>query len=149
MLNDPINLIDPYGLLVTYWGVGASAGLGPPKEGDSVNMLVTSGVVYEGSNRSGGSEKGVAGTIGAGRIGGAAAGAGLIAGFHIGDVEDLSGRATAAGVTIGPFSIELTFNMDMSWTGVNFGFMKSFGLGAYGIETITGRFPYASSDPCD
>jgi len=148
-----VNLVDPYGLLVTYWGIGGSAGLGPPTEGDKANFFTASGVVYEGTSRQGGTEKGVSGQFGVGRIGGLSIGAGLVAGFNLGDVEDLSGRGGTAGVTIGFISLELTFGENLKWTGFNIGFFKSIGAGIYGLETFTGRFPTSSrnrrDEPCE
>jgi len=51
--------VDPWGLLVTYHGVGATAGLGIGTEGDSVNFMSASGYTYKGSRRDGGSEQGI------------------------------------------------------------------------------------------
>jgi hypothetical protein len=62
--------------------------------------------------------------------------------------EDAEDAAQKHKVPV-PYFFLIFFGMDMSWTGMNFGFMKSFGLGAYGQETITGRLPYASSGGCD
>jgi len=101
--------------------------------------------MYQGSTRKGGTEKGFAGSLGGGRISGATAGAGLIVGYHRGDVEDLSARSTASGITIGFVSVEVTFDMANSWTGFNIGLFKSFGLGVYGVESITHRLPINSS----
>jgi RHS repeat-associated protein len=143
--NNPICLTDPDGLRVFYWGFGASAGAGR-KEGDTVNYLSTSGIIYQGSRRAGGTEKGVAGSLGGGRIIGATAGAGLIFGYNRGDVEDLSGRSTAAGITVFFISLELTFDENNSWTGFNFGLLKSMGFGFYGVETITYRLPTHAYD---
>ena len=142
VLNDPINMIDPWGLLVTYHGVGTSAGAGLGTEGDSVNYMSASGYVYKGSSRYGGSEQGVAGTIGGGRMALGAAGMGYEGGFFFGDVEDFSGKATSVGFIFLIFNIEATFDpCDNSWTGMNFGIFKSLGLGVYAEETTTGRIP--------
>jgi uncharacterized protein RhaS with RHS repeats len=145
VLNNPINWVDPWGLLVTYHGVGGSAGAGFGTEGDSVNYVSASGYVYKGSKRDGGSEQGVAGTIGGGRMAGIGAGIGYEAGFHFGDVEDFSGKGTAVGFSFLIFNIEATFDpCDNSWTGMNFGILKSIGLGLYAEETLTGRIPTRS-----
>jgi RHS repeat-associated protein len=143
--NSPNNSVDPDGLKVFYWGIGGNVGFGR-KKGETVNYFSTSGIVYQGSTREGGTEKGVAGSLGGGRIAGAVAGTGLIAGYHQGDVEDLSSRTTAAGITFGFISIELTFDKKNSWTGFNIGLFKSLGLGIYGVESHTNRFPTHVSD---
>ena len=102
--------------------------------------------MYQGSTRSGGTEKGVAGILGGGRIIGATLGGGLVAGFQKGDVEDLSSRSTAAGITIGFVTFEFTFDKNNSWTGFNLGIFKSIGFGVYGVETATYRLPTDSNN---
>ncbi len=77
---------------------------------------------------------------------GLAAGAGLVAGYHRGDVEDLSGRSTSTGIALGPVSFELTFDMNNSWTGFNIGLLKSLGLGIYSVEAATDRKPTHTSN---
>jgi RHS repeat-associated protein len=145
VINDPIKWIDPWGLLVTYHGFGVSAGAGIGTEGDSVNYVSATGYTYEGSRRDGGSEEGIAGIIGAGRMFGLGAGIGYEAGFLFGDVEDFSGKGTAVGISFLIFNIEATFGAcDNSWTGMNFGILKTIGLGAYAEETTTGRLPIRS-----
>lgn len=131
-----MNLIDPYGLYVFYWGAGATAGAGQPKEGDTPNYFSLSGLVVSGTNKNGCEEEGLAGQLGVGRIGGLTLGAGLMAGWFRDDMEDFSGRGTAAGLTLGFVNVELTFNENTTrWTGFNVGLFKSIGFGLYGAET--------------
>ena len=142
--NNPVNWVDPDGLLVLYYGGGAAAGAGyKVNPGDQDPITFFSGTVTEfyGSNRSGGISNGNAFTGGAGRIVGAAAGGGALVGINFGDVEDLSGCGSSAGLLVGPFSFELTLDGDgQSITGFSFGFLnKGIGLGLFGQETRTGR----------
>ena len=101
--------VDTKGLRVFYWGFGGVAGIGR-KEGDSVNYVSSAALIYQGSQRRGGTERGVATGIGGGRIAGMVAGLGLFAGYIKGDVEDLSSRTTISGITIGFISVDLIFD---------------------------------------
>ncbi len=141
--HNPVNFIDPEGLLVLYYGGGGAAGAGykvNPGDHDSINFFSGTITEFYGSNRSGGISNGNAFTGGAGRIVGAAAGGGALVGINFGDVEDLSGCGSSAGLLVGPFSFELTLDGDgQSITGFSFGFLnKGLGLGLFGQETRTG-----------
>ncbi|GAX61499.1 Rhs family protein [Candidatus Scalindua japonica] len=140
--NNPVNFVDPNGLLVLYFGGGVAAGVGyKVNPGDQDSITFFSGTVTEfyGSNRSGGISNGNFFTVGTGRIVGAAAGGGALAGINFGDVEDLSECGSSAGLLVGPFSFELTLDGGgHSITGFSFGFLnKGIGLGLFGQETRT------------
>ncbi|MBW2075439.1 MAG: RHS domain-containing protein [Deltaproteobacteria bacterium] len=137
--NYPINLIDPSGSIVAYWGAGAAAGAGykiHPKDQDPVTFLSATVTRYAGTTRNGGSNTGMVFSGGAGRMVGVAAGGGLVIGLNFGNVEDLASLSVSTGILLGPFSFELTFDASNSLSGFSFGFVsKGVGLGVFGQET--------------
>jgi len=139
--NNPVNFVDPDGLWAITFGPGASGGVTLP--GENPDTFATSGGYYVGTtrrpedNRGFKLEEGAYLSGSAGKIKGGSAGAGVVFGFNRGDVEDLCGQGSVAGVTVGPISLEATFDANNNWTGFNIGVFRSIGLGAYGAETHT------------
>ena len=103
VLNDPVNLVDPYGLAALYWGTGVTAGLGVDTKhsDDKINLVSSSAYRYAGSTRNDGSEDGMIFSAGAGRIVGGSIGGGPVVGLNFGDVEDLSGRELKQALSLG------------------------------------------------
>ena len=139
-LNNPSNLVDPTGLWTVFLGGGAAAGAGLGQgEGRDVNFGTLSGGRVLGSNRTGNISVGTFASVGAGNITGGVFGAGFLAGFTIGDIEDFIGKGTSIGFNIFGFSVEVLLNSRNSFSGLQFGFKgRGGGVGLFGAVTNTG-----------
>ena len=148
VLNDPVNLVDPAGLLTTYYGMGASAYYG--NEG---NVTTSAGAIlysdktgwFAGNFVSYGAEMAPLGdietTLGAG------AGGGPIFGFMTGSADAFKGKAS--NLTLDVLFFGVTYTISGSEWGLSFGLGgKGLGLGYFMNETntiITGEKP---NNPC-
>ena len=157
-VNDPISSVDLDGLLVVYDGFGFGVGAGKdakPIKNDNFNYFSGSAGRYVGTTSEGGSEEGIFGTGGAGRIAGFAAGIGALLGVHFDDVSDFRDTDASLGVVLGPYSIELLASQEGRIRGFQFGFLsRGLGLGFFGqgLKTILGpitEFPPLEPDPCN
>jgi len=147
-LNDPVDLVDPDGLIVLYGGVGAGAGIGTGRENKPTYFTGTA-AAYIGTSKRLGIEPGVLASAGAGKIAGVAAGGGLIVGFDIRDAEDISGPGASTGFLIGLISVELTFDENNKPTGIAIGLGgRGFGFGIFGKETQTAATRIETISPC-
>jgi hypothetical protein len=137
---NPINAIDPLGLWSLYGTIGGGAGLTLP-EGETYGVVdyVAAGTgFYMGNNNDGSNSMGWIFSQDIGKIKGASLGVGGLLGFHFGTNQDLAANDTgAAGILIGLFSLELTYNGDKP-SGFTIGVgVKGWGFGAYGVESRT------------
>jgi RHS repeat-associated protein len=152
-LNNPVNALDPLGLIVLYGGGGFSGGVGGkpnPDDGDGPNFFSGTGGFYMGHTEKGGGEMGWTISGEAGRIVGVAVPAGgLYFGVNFGNVEDFRGEGATAGIVLFGISFEATFDSTNKWSGFNIGIgRRGIAFGAFGTETHTMLIPTDSSSPC-
>ena len=135
--NDPVNLVDPLGLLTTYYGAGASV-----YYGNAGNATASAGAIlysdktgwFGGNFVSYGTEEApscdIETTLGAG------AGAGPVFGFMTSSADDFKGKAS--NLTLDLYYFGVTYTTNGSEWGVSVGFGgKGVGLGYYMNETNT------------
>ena len=135
VLNDPINFVDPLGLINFLIGAGGSASAGTGAE-------ASGGIFFNPGIGSDQADVGVFGSIGAG--GGVNISADIFGGFILGGVENVSGLTSNINITVGPVS--LTILADPK-TGKAIGATLGAGpgvtpLGASGTISQTGTFTY-------
>ncbi|MDY6790847.1 MAG: hypothetical protein SWH54_06215 [Thermodesulfobacteriota bacterium] len=129
MLNDPVNLIDPLGLLNILIGGGASV-VGVAGVEGSGGLVINPGL---GDSKA---DIGVFGSVGGGI--GLNLSADRFIGFVKGGIENVSGTTINANVIIGLISFTAMFNID---TGEFMGFTVGLGPSATSIAgSITGSF---------
>ena len=116
--NDPINLIDPFGLWSAWGGTTGVASWGP--WGGNAG----SGIAYD-------SGAGIGGYTTTGTTTGAGASVGYEAGFYTGSI---SGKTEIASLGLGPVSIGFVTNDGGSW---GWGFVFGFAWGAPAEGTIS------------
>jgi RHS repeat-associated protein len=117
-LNDPVNLIDPFGLWSAWGGTTGVASWGP--WGGNAG----SGIAYD-------SGSGIGGYTTTGTTTGAGASVGYEAGFYTGSI---SGKTEIASLGLGPVSIGFVTNDGGSW---GWGFVFGFAWGAPAEGTIS------------
>jgi len=98
VLNNPVNWVDPWGLLVLIFQGGGGIGTGG-NEGNTPNYGSGSGGFYFGSSNRGGSQAGAMGTWEGGNILGGALGYGPSFGPYFGDAEEMSGESVGGTIT--------------------------------------------------
>ena len=148
VLNNPVNLIDPYGLLTVYGAYGAAgfAGAGGAKDTPSINGVISTGFNFYTESKEPvyityGHETDPEATVGAG------AGHGPIVGFMTGDIEEFKGESS--NLTIDALMIGITFTINEngkwglsgSWGG------RGYGFGYYMYKTNTISLG-SIEDPC-
>jgi len=90
--NDPVNWVDPWGLLVVVGGAGGGgghSGIKPPKGMSKPNYATGSSGLYFGSSNKGGSTAGSIQESNVGGIWGGAYGGGANFGLYFGDAEEM------------------------------------------------------------
>ena len=140
VLNDPVNRIDPTGLVTFFFGGGGAAGLGDGSgQGTEVKLGTVSAGRVIGTNQEGGISSGTFGSIGVGNLFGGILGAGFLVGFTTGDVEDFGCQGASAGINVFGISGEVLFDSNGGFAGLQFGFLgRGLGLAAFGLQTHTG-----------
>jgi RHS repeat-associated protein len=129
VLNDPVNTVDPIGLLSILIGGGGSAVAPTGLEG-SAGVVINPGL---GENKA---DIGVFGSIGGGA--GINVSADVFVGFVKGGIENVSGTTINANAVIGPISFVFIFNID---TGEFMGLTVGLGPSVTPIAgSITGSF---------
>jgi RHS repeat-associated protein len=129
VLNDPVNLIDPLGLLNLIGGVGGSAMAITGAEG-SVGIVINIGP---------NPNAGVFGSIGAG--GGVNVSGDVFAGFIYGDITNVSGLTANINGVLGPLSVTIfTDPQTGQILGGTIGWGPGIPLGGSGTLSQTGTF---------
>jgi hypothetical protein len=133
ILNDPVNAVDPFGLLNILGGVGGSAVAPLGIEGSG-------GIVINPGFGNDNADIGAFGLIGAG--GGVNVSGDIFIGFIRGDISNVSGVTANINIVAGPVSLAVFINPK---TGQFMGFTAGVGpsatiIGASGTLSITGTF---------
>ena len=148
--NNPINFIDPLGLLTTYYGLGATGYYG--NEGNATGSA--GGILY--SDKTGwlagdfatygvekGPKDGIETTFGGG------AGVGPVVGFLTGSLDDFKGSARNLTLDLLVIGITYTENDAGAW-GLSVGLGgKGVGFGYFMNETNTKVYSPRLNGPCD
>jgi len=138
MLNNPVNWVDPDGLLTIYGAEGAAgyAGAGGYKNSPSINMVFSTGFNFYTESKEPafityGAETDPKATVGLGL------GEGRIVGFLTGTIDEFKGKAKNLTVDVSYIGITFTVNDNGKW-----GFSVAWGgrgkgIGYYMYETNT------------
>ncbi len=134
VLNDPINLVDPLGLLNILFGGGLFSAVAP------TGIEGSGGVVINPGTGTDEADIGVFGSLGTG--GGVNVSADVFFGFIKGDISNVSGVTGNINIVPGPVSITIITNPK---TGEVMGFTAGLGpsatpIGASGTLSATGTF---------
>nr|WP_309474844.1 RHS repeat-associated core domain-containing protein [Dissulfurirhabdus thermomarina] len=144
--NNPINFVDPSGLLVLYASAGGAAGGDVGRDvGSSPTYFSKGSGVYFGLSDEGGSASGIFSSNGAGGAAGGGIGLGGTIGFSTGTTQDFNGSGTTTSLLLGPIS--LSFSSGNGNWGVSLsGGGKGWGLGVAVEESQISNIQLWQSD---
>jgi RHS repeat-associated protein len=130
--NDPVNFIDPWGLLVLIGGGGGGGGhtdgVLPPKGLETPNYVTVTSGLYFGSSNKGGSQFGAIQASESGGVWGATGGYGADFTAYFGDAEDMCADGLGGTLHLGVGDITLSKDDNGNWSvGLSLG--KGAGLG--------------------
>ena len=127
--NDPVNFVDPLGLLVFYASGGGAIGGDVGRDvGASPTYFSKGSGVYFGLSEEGGSAAGIFSSNAAGGAAGGAIGLGGTIGFSTGTTQSFDGSGTSMSLLLGPVSLSFSYG-NGNWGASLSGGGKGWGLG--------------------
>jgi hypothetical protein len=131
--NDPVNFVDPWGLLVLIGGGGGGGGhtdgVLPPKGLETPNYVTGTSGFYFGSSNQGGSQFGAIQASEAGGVWGVTGGYGADFTAYFGDAEDMCADGVGGTLHLGVGDITLSKDDNGNWSvGLSLGKGAGFGV---------------------